>query len=353
MNKQAITPYLTLSVLLAALPSGAQDVSATKAESPNRMSLSYRMAFNVAADFRTTLGAGVSLPEPGVSGVDRNYDDGYNRVDGTGNAGGYTRYWGYDYDDQYDAVNHTITMHRASGSSVANDRNDGLQPGFELTYARELGRRGKCRWGVETAINYMNVRIRDKQPAGISGTFITDTYQLPPLPGGGYVIPPPAPYEGPYDPTGIGNPAIYDTPSNRVTSDLSAVSGSIRDFSADVIGWRLGPCVEFPVVTNVSFSLSGGFSLVGVISDYRFNETVTGTADGNVTQIRGSGSHGGVLPGGHVAGTFHIRLEKGWTAFAGAQFQGAGRYIHREGASRARLDLGKSIFVSIGASYSF
>jgi hypothetical protein len=354
MKLRLIAPCLSALAGLAALSVNGQNVLQPAAvETPNRLAMSYRMAFNVSASFTTDFGPGVAIPGPGVSGVDRNYDDGYNRVDSTGNAGGYTRYWGYDNDSQYDAANHTITMHSATGSSTANDRGGGPQVGCELTYNRELGRKGKYRWGVETALNYMNVAIHDDQAASVRGTHTGDTYQLPPIPGGGgFVIPPPAPYEGPYDSTGIGNPVIYDSPSARVTSALAGTSSGDRDFNADVFGWRVGPYVEFPVVTNLSFSLSGGFSLVGVVSDYRFNEAVN-TADGLVEIIPGSGSNAGLLAGAYVGGGFHLVLEQGWTAYGGAQFQYAGNYTHREGASRARLDLGESIFVSFGATYSF
>jgi len=323
------------------------------------VALSFRMAFNITASFTTQVGPDNPIPDPGISGVDRNYDDGYNRVDNNGNVDGITHYWGYDSDSQYDAVNHTITMHSASGASVANDRNDNLQMGLELTFNRELLRRGKARIGVETAINYQYVSIHDNLPATFNGTLVTDTYQLPALPfGGGYVTPPPAPYQGTYEPPASGLATLSDAPSARSTSSVSGTSGGERNFEANVIGWRLGPYVDFPVATNLSFSISGGFSLVGVISDYRYDETVTyndpGSAFDNLeVPIRGSGTHGGVLAGAYVGGAFHLVLEKGWTAFGGVQFQYAGTYTHREGVSSAKLDLGKSLFVSIGSSYSF
>jgi hypothetical protein len=97
---------------------------------------------------------------------------------------------------------------------------------------------------------------------------------------------------------------------------------------------------------------------VGVISDYRYHETVTyhdpGSAFDNLeVLVRGSGSNAGLLAGGYVGAGFSVVLEKGWTAYGGAQFQYAGTYTHREGVSSAKLDLGKSLFVSLGASYSF
>ena len=358
MSKRLIQMILPAAALLAALNAWAD----TFLEPPlptttNRWAMDFRMAFNVTASFQTKFGPSTPIAPPGVSGVDRNYDDGYNRVDDIG-GGGYTHYWGYDDASQYDAANHTLTMHSASGTAGSEQGSEALQFGVELTYNRELGRRGKYRWGVETAINYMNVSIHDDQAAPVRGTLLTDTYQLPPSVNGGYVIPPPAPYHGTYEAPPSGSPTIYDTPSNRATSALNATSSGHRDFDADVIGWRLGPYLEFPVATNFSVSLSGGFSLVGVVCDYRFRETVTynnpgSTLDGLQVPFRGSGSHAGLLAGGYVGGGISVVLEKGWSAFGGAQFQYAGSYTHREGVGSAKLDLGKSIFVSLGATYSF
>src|SRR6188768_2236166 len=59
----------------------------TKPIAKNRISLSYRMGLNIKADFRR-LGGFDAATDPGPdsgAAVDRNYDNGYNRVDITGN----------------------------------------------------------------------------------------------------------------------------------------------------------------------------------------------------------------------------------------------------------------------------
>src|SRR5207249_1071189 len=95
----------------------AQDSSmASKLEgpeirSPDRYGLSFRLGFNISADFSHSgsfLPQGHLVPIPGRGNQlqpanpdgdaigDRTYEDGFIWKDSSGNAFGYTRYWGYD-----------------------------------------------------------------------------------------------------------------------------------------------------------------------------------------------------------------------------------------------------------------
>src|SRR5213083_1805563 len=62
------------------------------AEGPplNRLSLSYRPGFNITAKFKNQSLSPALNPGPAIAGVDHNYDNGYNRVDQSGNAGAET-----------------------------------------------------------------------------------------------------------------------------------------------------------------------------------------------------------------------------------------------------------------------
>src|SRR5215813_4119479 len=63
---------------------------------PNRFGLNYRMGLNISVDFRKLGGLALSQPGPATgSAVNRTYDNGYNRVDSSTNAGGVTWFWGY------------------------------------------------------------------------------------------------------------------------------------------------------------------------------------------------------------------------------------------------------------------
>src|SRR5256885_5552220 len=58
-----------------------------------------QIGLNLKADFSMTGSFGISGSQPGATGanaVDHFYDDGYVRVDQTGNTRAYTSFWGYN-----------------------------------------------------------------------------------------------------------------------------------------------------------------------------------------------------------------------------------------------------------------
>src|SRR5262245_52058507 len=65
--------------------------------SRNRFGIGYMTGFNFKAQFKG-IGRFAPAADPGPdtgSQEDRFYDDGYNRLDSSGNAGAMTWYWGY------------------------------------------------------------------------------------------------------------------------------------------------------------------------------------------------------------------------------------------------------------------
>jgi len=367
MNKKLLTICLLSLSALAIQPAAGQEsppvqLSPPPSESADRYGLSFRMAFNISADFKTTFGPSAPIPGPGVHGVDRNYDDGFNRRDITWpNNGGYTAYWGYDYDSQYnhDLNNPAITMHSAAGTAVSKNCDDDPHLGFEASYNRTIGRKGKWQWGLELAFNYMNASICDDRQLSAGGTLTSDTYPTP-----GAYPPPPAGYPGDYY-SSVGSPQLYDSPGNppdftdgRVMTPLSATVTGKRELDADVFGWRLGPYVGASLGSNVLVSVSAGLALAVISSDFKFNQTVSYYEPGSTTDkvsfpSRDSSSQSDVLVGGYVSGQVNVALSKTWGAFGGVQFQGLGHYDQSVGNSRARLDLSESLFAVLGVSCSF
>lgn len=351
-KSSSFRPFLPVAAL-GIISVGAQSFTPTRvvpmpSESPNRLSASFRMAFNAAVKFENlgafTGGSNQTTPD----GDTYNYDDGYVLTDSSGNAMGYTRYWGYNDNSQVSGAG-TILMHRTSSAGATTAANlDEPLPGLELLYRRELGRGEKLRWGIEVAANYMRVSTTDSQSLSENVTRLTDAYELPALEGGGFVTPPPAPYAHGSGLSPQGNPVIGANPVSSITDTmLASVSGS-RSFEANVIGWRLGPYVEMPLGERGKLSLSGGLSLAYVLSDFNFNDSV-----GGAPSVSGGGSDSGMLVGGYVSGEASYRFAKSWEVFGSAQFQYLGEYTQYESGRAAVLDLSKTVFVSVGLSYSF
>jgi hypothetical protein len=315
----------------------------------NRFGASFRAAFDVDVEFKN-LGAFAATPgRLTPDGAAYNYDDGYVLVDSTGNMGGFTRYWGYDSASQLPGDGTLVMSSYSSAGATARD-DDEFCPGAEITYNRILGGDNDWRWGLEAALNYMDVSVRDSSSVSAPVARQSDAYPLPPLEGGGYVNPPPAPYQGRYDLQPEGNPVIGATPlSSSASTVMADVSGS-RRFDADVFGLRFGPFLEVPLGMDFFLTIGGGLSVAQVQSDFEFSDAV---AIVNGITATGSGSHQDWQAGWYAAANVTYRLSKTWELFGGAQYQDVGKYSHTENGRKAVLDLSQSIFGVVGLNVSF
>lgn len=312
----------------------------------NRFGLSYRMGFSVSARFKNLGGyTAMSNPGPATGGtVDRFYDDGYNRKDSSANHNDSTWFWGYKDASQISGNSITMTSSSAPANGSSGDRKDDPQHGVELTYNRELGHFEKWRCGVEAAFGYTDVTIGNNNP--FFGTRLDSADTFANL-GATF---PDAPYSGTFE--GPGD--LISTVPNRQINAIAngARTTGNRQFNADIYGLRLGPYIEFPLDDRWAISFSGGLALLSVNSDFKFNETTT-LADRPSQTTRGSGSHSEILPGGYIGGNFLYALSDNVNLFAGAQFQTAGKYTHKESRKEVEMDLGKSVFVNLGVGFSF
>ena len=133
-------------------------------------------------------------------------------------------------------------------------------------------------------------------------TRVDDTYAFPP---GVYVVPS-APYMGRKYHAG---PLLNASPSSSTTTvqqGAASITGQ-RDFSADLFNFRFGPYVEIPLSKSIAFSLSGGFALMYVNSEFSFDQTVTIPGVGSVEQ-QPSGTGNGWLPADMSRATFRWRF---------------------------------------------
>ena len=325
------------------------------AESPNRFGLAWRMSFNVQLGFKN-VGAFAARTDPGPatgSGVDRTYDDGFNRVDITGNnhGSGYantTWYWGYDSESQVQPSTsnpQSVVMHSSSSSGTdLSDRSDDRQPGVEFSYNRELLRRDHWRLGLEGVFGYTDLTVEDNAAAITDVSQLADSYSVPASSSGQY-LPPPG-----RNATSEGPGSVISSSPTRTTSTIQGQVTGNRRFRADLFGFRFGPYIEFPIGKRGAFDLSGGLALMYVSSDFSYSESTSGLSS---YDSAASGSRQQWRAGGYAAGAFSYAITSGWAAFAGAQFQDLGKYTHTEGGREAVLDLSRAIFVTISLSYSF
>jgi len=322
----------------------------------NRLSLSYRLGLNITADFRR-LGGFSPANDPGPdSGAaeNRNYDNGYNRVDITGNnhplAPNTTWYWGYQGSSAIQGQNLVLESVSSPANAVSKNNDDGVNHGFELSYQREFVRKEKWRGGLEAAFGFTTLSINDSHVLHNEVSVIQDTFTLPEgvesIPG--Y----PDGYAGTYE----GPGTVIDSslnPGQRVRSVVSSattITGT-RELDANIYLIRLGPYAEFPITEKFAAFLSGGLSLA--IGDTQFTYTETVDYNGTRAVRADSGSQLDVLVGGYIGGGLSYAFNEKWGVFAGAQFQTAGRSINKVGGKESVLDMGETVVVTVGVSRSW
>ena len=356
--------FVVAAALLAGLGAGAQTndapgsqaVEFDQAPPPklNKIGLSYRMGMNITADFKKLGGLQLSDPGPATgSTYNRNYDNGYNRVDISGNAGGTTWYWGYDNPISVQGNTLTLQSESTPATATSGKYEDYPQSGVELTYSRELTRGKRWRFGLESGLGYTAISIKDEQTLNYFVNRTSDTFAL------GSVIPPLPPYAGTFEGPG---PLISSslTPENRsvsLLSDAATIQGT-RRFESDLFTLRLGPYFEIPLSRKFAVTLNGGLTLGFADSKFSFNETVF-ISDPLYNINLASGSRSGsdretdFLVGGYAGANLSYAISDRVGVFAGAMFQAAGESVSKAQGKESILDLGKSVIISIGATYSF
>jgi hypothetical protein len=357
MNNRLASRRWVVASLLAATSASAQAADAfandSLQDSPNRFGLSYRMGFNISAKFKN-LGGFPALTDPGpaTAGADHTYDDGYNRVDSSGNQGvapNTTWYWGYQDASQVPGDGFIYFHSSQSAATVEAEETSDIQHGLELTYNRRLGRLGRGGWGLEAAFNFTFLDISDSGALYGTTDRITDKYSL--TVNNQVVVPPQAPYAGPY--VGPG-PVISDVPIRTMeTIPGGTLVDGERAFEADVYGFRVGPYAAFPLSRRLSVSLSGGLAAAYIDSTLSGSQSVQIPGAGSTPWVSGSDSANDWQLGAYAAARLSYAFSRRVDAAVGVQYQYLGTYNHKAGGWEAEVDLGESIFVTVGVGISF
>ena len=336
MKRTLLSATLTLAAVTPSVLFGAD-----APENPNRFSLGPRFGLNFKASFNqnATFRSPTVNPGAAIGGVDHVYDDGYVRVDSSGNLGGVTTFWGYQNASQ--VVGGAMEYHAIQASSPASV-SDNPQLGVELIYQRVVGSLPTPfagRWGLEAGFGYTALDLRNRRSGIVPVT--TDTFTFPIG-----VLPPAAPYNGTF--TGPG-PFLGDTPVRTAT--IASQSGQHK-LSGDMFSLRLGPFAEWNLTSQLSLSASIGVTLAPTTVDYDFSETDT-LASGASFAASGHSSKSSLLYGPYVGGMLRYDLTPQWGIYVGAQFQSLTSLEQSIGSRTGRLDPGATVYGTVGVTWKF
>jgi hypothetical protein len=333
----------------------------------NNVSLSYQLGLNTRATF-TGFGTAAnnysgSNPGPNTRPANHEYDDGYNKIDSTGNdhtAQGFpktTTYWGYENDSQWNHANNTISMHSSHPSQFGDVSNDDPRSGFELAYERMIGEYKHFYWGLEATFGYSLIDLNENRTLTAPVITTTDTYAIPFDAVIGTNSVPAAPYHGPSDGT-LGTSLLSDTPTRSVAGN-GELTTLVANRHLDANVWRLhfGPKLHVPVNNRLELAFAGGLSVAVVDSHFNFTDQVffPGSLAGGGAQpaTRGSSQAEGALAGPYLSSLLIVPLWPDSRIFAGVQWEDLGKYHHSIGGHVAQLDFTDAISVSIGFGVGF
>ena len=312
------------------------------------------IGMNVSADFQTSgqLSVSGSNPGPALPGIDHIYDDGFVRVDQTGNAQpegfptGRTTFWGYNEASQHNDAANTLTYHGTRSFTANGSASTDASPmlGFDMAYGGTLAKWDRLAIGAEFGFNFNVFQARDR--GTLNGVLVRSVHHY----DTGPINVSPPPYAG--DSSGVG-PSISDVPTDLGDETTTGIlGGSGRSLEGILYNFRVGPLLRWEFYPRWTLNASAGGALAVFDAAYRFDETVS-FANGASTQNRGSFGATELTYGGYAGAVVMYNTGDYWEAYLGANLmtmQDAD--IARAGRS-ARLNLGAAIYFTAGINWSF
>ncbi len=292
-------------------------------------------SFNYQSGFRTRAEPQRFARNPGgaVAGVDHFYDDGYNRVDNTGNERGLTSFWGYESAAQADAG--LLTMN-SSRSVIDQQRSSGseseLQTALEIYWQHDLTDNERWNGGVRVALRWQSIEIDDAGRYRTTIETISDAYSYNgTLPG--------APFDGGF---AGANFQISDTPQRTIAHRPGGRIHASRDLDADLTALDLGPTLSFNFTENLRIVLCAGGTLGWINSDFSYRDAPDSAGSDRADEW---------LLGVFAGADLQYRLTESWGIFAGAAHSRLEDFSQSSNGRSAELQFDNSYTLRTGLFY--
>lgn len=298
---------------------------------------------------------------------DRLYDDGYNRVDASGNLGdgiggtlsSRTGYFGFTNNNQVDLKAGVLSMHRSQPAegSYQNCTNIAKQPSWQGTLRLVLGggANGLRAWGIEGGVDFATYNFLSRDTKPITVRVLTDQYQL------GGVVPQPAIYQGSFSPS-PGSQRIGDIPTRSISFRDGAIVGT-RSISGNTQVLRLGGwCDIIPQTQNTtdskqsrwSLQVRGGPALVLTKFNVQTQDHVSTPELAPSDRYSASASKSNVNLGFYAGTSLHYVLSSRWSLIARADYLKGPKSTVAVGELRSlKLNQSEIIILNLGLQRTF
>jgi hypothetical protein len=283
----------------------------------------------------------------GVSGANHVFNDGYVKVDGTGDANNVTGFWGYQNASQYNAAAQTLTFHSTDSYSTSGSADENAQPfiGFDAAYGTDLWHWDTVHLGWEIGAGLTPINITDDSTLNTTVNQSVYTFNT------GGIIVPTAPYNG--GPSGVGEPTISDIATAQPGVTSPGIVTGTRRIEMMLYTVRLGPTFSWDFIPSARLMVGAGPVLGIVNGDYKFDETIT-TAGGGSAFNSGSIGSTKTTFGGYANANLIYHLMEHGDLYIGAQYMPLGTVdVNTPAGREAGLDLRGALQFSAGINWPF
>jgi len=144
---------------------------------------------------------------------------------------------------------------------------------------------------------------------------------------------------------------IGDTLTRNTQVLPGGAVASKRQLAGQFYGFRLGPYLEIPLCQRVAVELGAGLAVGVVDSEFTYSDRVTMAG---VTSTQGGGdSSSDVLAGAYGQVQLAWQFSRRVSLATGAQFQYLPDFKQQAGPKEAQLELGQSVFYTLGLRLHF
>ncbi len=322
-----------------------------KPQSPWRLGAGYAPILGMKADFK---GMGSVPTTPNIAGQNREYLDGYVRVDSSGNAGGDTTFWNYGSTAQEVGGNIAFQSLASgasgSGGNSITDSSVSAAAGFELYGFYDMGQatvfglkdKGAT-WGFRTGIQYAHIDLNNNGSSSGTASTFTDSFSL-----GGLAAPGPgfnSSFAGP-------NQLLGDTAVRTLGGSANVQISGNRSLSVHLAISQWGSYLEIPLCKKVDLTLEGGFLIALASGSYDYQNRVSiGNSAGQT--VRGSNSRTRILPGFYAGLGLSYEITDRLSLLTNIRYQYLNNYEVTANGSSANLDFSSAYVLGISALWKF
>jgi hypothetical protein len=359
-------------VVLLLLTSGLSLAQAQQADAGSRHHFGVQVPiwFKGRASFSARPAANPG-PDNNNPFTDRFYDDGYNRLDSTGNAVSpplpfnysfnRTAFFGYQSDAQVnnnpgavpgvDPIGGSLALH--SVAINGGEYTDGFahrpNSGIELFYRYDLVDRERWTVSLEAGFSYQHLDWRQIGQTSATVGLLTDTYAL----GGVFLPVGAAPYDGPFLNNVPAIPVIGSTPA-RTEATVPAQVGGRRQLDMHSFMLRLGPAIDRKFGDRWMVGALAGAAAGWSKTRLKYEDSIV-VADPTVPQINQSGgsSDSRVWLGLYTALRVNYELSEKWAIHGEFRRIWQNSFMHDGGVRSATVDMSKGSSLVLGVSYRF